>query len=357
MAIHNYPAMVLAFIVLSCNSERDPAYRGIITPPEDEPFEWLSQYNLFATPIRNLQPWAGPVSKFLPYDLNTPLFSDYAKKARFIYVPHDKAGAYKPTGVFEFPAGTILVKNFYYDRLGGKDLIETRLLIRYAVEWKAYVYVWNEDDSDAQLTIGGMDLELPSPGPGGGTFKYHVPNQNECKGCHSFSRRLTPIGPKAGNLNRTIVLEGTSTDQIKAWQAYRLLAEINSSDQVPTYPIWDNPSTGSLEERARIYLDVNCGHCHRLEGPANNTGLYLNIEEQDPGRLGFCKQPIAAGPGSGGRPYDIVPGDPDKSILLYRMESAEPGDRMPELGRELVHDEGVELIRQWIASLEPQNCN
>src|SRR5690606_39301242 len=99
------------------------------------------------------------------------------------------------------------------------------------------------------------------------------------------------------------------------------------------YPVWDDPSSGSLDDRARVYLDVNCGHCHRREGTANNTGLYLNIEERDPTRNGFCKQPIAAGPGYGGRSYDVVPGQPDQSIRLYRMEYVEPASRMTVLGR------------------------
>lgn len=356
MAHRRCIVLLIVLALWSCNRDQDPGYGGINTPPEDEPFEWLSQYNLFTTPLRDLKPRLGPMQKFLPYELNTPLFTDYAKKARFIYVPPDKVGSYKSKAVFEFPPGTILVKNFYYDRPEGKDLIETRLLIKYNSDWKAYAYIWNEDDDDARLAIGGADILMPRPDLSGGTFTYHVPNQNECRGCHSFNRKLAPIGPKAGNLNRRIDLDGASLDQLGVWLVYGLISQY-TPELPPTYAVWDDASSGSLHERARIYLDVNCGHCHRREGPANNTGLYLNIEERDPSRIGFCKQPIAAGPGSGGRSYDIVPGDPDRSILLYRLESVEPGSRMPELGRELVHEEGVELIREWIASLDADTCN
>ena len=357
MADRKHIAIVIALTLCSCAQEQDPAYQGIITPPVDKPFERLSQYNLFEPPLRNLQPWLGPNPKLVAYDLNTPLFSDYAKKERFVYVPFERTATYKASGVFDFPSGTVLVKNFYYERLGGKNLLETRLLIRYEAEWKAYAYVWNEDQSDAQLTVGGAELEVPRPGVAEGTFAYHVPNQNECKSCHSFNGKLSPIGPTAGNLNRTIALEGRSDNQLDVWTGYGLLSGIASSEDATQYPVWDDPSSGSLDDRARVYLDVNCGHCHRREGTANTTGLYLNIEERDPTRNGFCKQPIAAGPGSGGRSYDVVPGQPDQSILLYRMESVEPASRMPELGRELVHTEGVELIRQWIASLDPDTCN
>jgi len=37
---------------------------------------------------------------------------------------------------------------------------------------------------------------------------------------------------------------------------------------------------------------------------------------------------------------------------LHRMNSTEPAVMMPELGRKMIHKEGVALIRSWIASLE-----
>ena len=60
---------------------------------------------------------------------------------------------------------------------------------------------------------------------------------------------------------------------------------------------------------------------------------------------------MAAGRGSGGREFDIVPGQPDQSIIMFRMTSVDPGIMMPELGKRLIHTEGVELIREWIAAL------
>jgi hypothetical protein len=68
--------------------------------------------------------------------------------------------------------------------------------------------------------------------------------------------------------------------------------------------------------------------------------------------LGRCKLPIAAGKGTGDRRHDIVPGQPDASILSYRMVSEDPAAMMPELGRSVVHDEGVQLIRDWIAAMQ-----
>jgi hypothetical protein len=36
--------------------------------------------------------------------------------------------------------------------------------------------------------------------------------------------------------------------------------------------------------------------------------------------------------------------------LSYRIESQETGVLMPELGRSLVHDEGLALINAWISN-------
>jgi hypothetical protein len=109
--------------------------------------------------------------------------------------------------------------------------------------------------------------------------------------------------------------------------------------------------SASLDQRARSWLDVNCAHCHRREGPASNSGLYLTFGEIDRVALGIGKRPVAAGRGAGDNAFDIVPGHPEQSILLSRMESVEPGVMMPELGRNLADPAAVELIRQWIASL------
>jgi hypothetical protein len=108
----------------------------------------------------------------------------------------------------------------------------------------------------------------------------------------------------------------------------------------------------SRSTRARAYLDVNCSHCHSPTGPANTTALDLRSANADLRRLGECKPPVAAGRGTGDRLFDIVPGKPDESILLYRMTSSEPGVMMPEMGRNTTHQEGVELIRAWIASMQ-----
>ena len=111
-------------------------------------------------------------------------------------------------------------------------------------------------------------------------------------------------------------------------------------------------SSTALELRARSYLHANCAHCHRRDGPASNSGLFLTFGEGERAAWGYRKRPVAAGRGSGGLAFDIAPGDPDGSIMVHRMQSLEPGVMMPELGRGLPHPEGIELIRDWIAAME-----
>ncbi len=345
--------MIILFLSLgACDKDIVDPECKVNIPGRDDPFEKLSQYCLFQHPINQLQ----PVNGVLSYELNTPLFSDYANKARFIY-SGGKAIKYAPEKTFDFPVGSILIKNFFYGEGEEKFLLETRLLIHYPEGWIGLPYVWNDKQNDAFLTIGGADINIERPDAKGVFFKYKVPNQNQCKGCHSVNNQISPIGPKAGNLNRSVLINGSTLNQLEYWASWDILDDFNSLDDTPRYAVWNDPSTGSLEDRARAYLDANCGHCHRPEGPANNSGLNLYFQETNKSKLGFCKLPVSAGQGSGGLPYDIVPGDPDQSIMIYRMSSTDPRAKMPEIGRQLIHKEGVELIREWIASLEDDPCD
>ena len=115
---------------------------------------------------------------------------------------------------------------------------------------------------------------------------------------------------------------------------------------------FDDPQSGSIDDRARAWMEVNCAHCHNPIGSARASGLDLRLSQRDPGQYGVFKSPVAAGKGTGGRRYDIVPGKPDESILMYRLETDEAGARMPSLARSMVFHESNELIREWITSLK-----
>ena len=119
--------------------------------------------------------------------------------------------------------------------------------------------------------------------------------------------------------------------------------------------MWNDPSTGSTEKRARAYLESNCAHCHFAGGTAANTGLVLLVGESDTYRFGVCKPPAVSGPATGGFLYDVDPGRPDESVLRFRMASTDENSRMPQIGRSIVDEEGLALVISWIAGL-PDSC-
>lgn len=317
-----------------------------------DPPEKLSALGLFAGDPRQQIPAPG----VLKYDLTTPLFSDYTLKHRFIKLPAGQAMLYRAFEVFEFPVGTIIGKTFTYpvDQRHpekGERLLETRILWRLNDGWIGLPYVWNEEQTDADLDEVGGTVKASWIHFDGSMRRndYIIPNVNQCKGCHENNKVMAPIGPKARYLNRPGPIDGRP--QLEVWKSRGRLVGVPDLSSVPKTAVWNDPSTGTLEERARVWLEINCAHCHNPLGPAMQSGLDLRLCQTDPVKYGVWKSPVAAGRGSGGRLYDIVPGDPDASILVFRLESTEPGVMMPELPRRLVDEEGVALIRSWIAAM------
>ncbi|WP_299459304.1 SO2930 family diheme c-type cytochrome [uncultured Microscilla sp.] len=317
----------------------------------------LSLYGFFRGKLAELLPAKG----VMPYTLNTPLFSDYAQKARFIKLPKGKKASYNAKEVFEFPVGTTLIKNFFYpidarDPSKGRRLVETRLLIHEANGWKALPYVWNEEQTDAMLEIAGETKQVSWIDKKGQTRKlgYMIPNMNQCKGCHVRGRKMMPIGPSARQLNGNFIYpdKHKKINQLLYWQKTGMLQGLPALSNVPKAPVWNDPSTGDLNARARIWLDINCGHCHRPDGPANTSGLFLYIHEQNMAKLGVYKSPIAAGRAAQYAKYDILPGEPNQSLVITRLEATDPGIRMPELGRQTVHQESLELLKEWIKNIK-----
>ena len=311
------------------------------------PREKLSEYNFFHGSMAELQPAAG----VYPYTINTPLFSNYAEKIRFFRVPAGQKVIYRDSGVFEFPEGTILIKNFYYpsdfrNPEKGKIILETRLLVHEEEGWQGYPYIWNEAQTEAHYDPAGETREVKYINASGRkvTTPYLIPNKNQCKGCHLSGDKLIPLGPSAWQMNTKV--ESGEKNQLQFWHDQGVLDD-GPEKGIPAV-VWDDPSTGNLNDRARAYLDANCAHCHSRKGSANTSGLYLDIYENDLAHLGVFKSPVAAGRGSGNMKFDIVPGEPKKSILIYRMHTNDPAIAMPEIGREQIHKEGVALIEEWI---------
>ena len=178
-----------------------------------------------------------------------------------------------------------------------------------------------------------------------------MPDQNQCASCHSVdnkTRAMEPIGPKARHLNRDFAYAEGSENQLAHLARIGYLTGAPDPRQAPRNANAEDAVHARLEDRARAYLDINCGHCHSPTGAAITSGLWLEASVSDRLKLGFCKQPVAAGKGTGNHMYDIAPGHADASVLTFRMDSDDPSVMMPELGRSVVHREGVRLIREWI---------
>jgi uncharacterized repeat protein (TIGR03806 family) len=319
------------------------AFIGLVSADADYK-ENLSDYGFFKGTLKEQIPSDGVVL----YTLNSPLFSDYASKLRFIKLPAGQSVAYNPDSVLQFPVGTAIVKTFYYpiderNPKKGRRLMETRVLLHEAKGWVALPYIWNKEQTDAVLEVAGGSDQVSWIDAAGKkqSFEYQVPNMNQCKGCHERSSEMTPIGPSVRQLN-----DGR---QLQHWETAGLIKGL-PKDHIPALVNYSDASA-SLDDRVKAYLDINCAHCHNPTGPARSSGLYLTWDSKDRTAYGFLKPPVAAGRGSGNLSYDIVPGKPEQSILHYRMASRDPGVMMPELGRQLTHHEGVELVRSWIASL------
>ncbi|MES1156821.1 MAG: SO2930 family diheme c-type cytochrome [Alphaproteobacteria bacterium] len=330
-----------------------------------EPPQLLSAYHFFRD-VGARQPNDGVTF----YQLNTTLYSDGALKFRYLYLPPGAQAHYSADGVFDLPVGAVLIKTFAFaaDMREPENIryLETRLLIHRAEGWIALPYVWNAEQTEARLSPVGADIPVSFTDADGSAVQldWSVPNRNQCAGCHARegANAVLPLGLTARNLNRQtgwgpgpdangeILAIAFRGNQLKHWRDIGLLDA--APDDAPHMPDAFDASTGSLEARARAYLQVNCAHCHNPNGPAHTTGLDLRDSDTTPAQWGVMKRPVAAGRGSGDMDFDISPGHPEQSILVYRMQSTDPGVMMPELGRQRVDARAVALVREWIAGMD-----
>jgi uncharacterized repeat protein (TIGR03806 family) len=347
----------------------------------------LSAWNFVVSDGKTLKLNASAV----PYDLNSALFSDYAFKLRAVYVPQGKQVGYRADGTLDFPVGTAIAKTFYYPKAIGTDaaytgvarrhqdeqgdavdlathvVVETRILFRQSDStWTGLPYVWDADQKDATLKIGGATAKLELVPGSGATekFDYGVPNAQQCQKCHSTEnaggKGILPIGPKARNLNKSYAYSATdSVNQLEHWNSLKLLSAYPGLASAPANADWTD-ATQTLQARAKAYLDVNCAHCHNPGGNAQQSGLMLDHatvgSATAPEQWGVCKKPLAyGGPGAPYR-YGIEAGKADESLLLYRMAHTGTADVMPAIGRKVNHDEALVMVRDWINQLTLPAC-
>jgi uncharacterized repeat protein (TIGR03806 family) len=285
--------LLLSVVLAACGRS------GGVDPHLDRAYpDKISEWRLFTATRPVLKPNVG----VLVYTLNTPLFSDYADKYRTVWMPAGSPAEYRDEGVLSFPIGTVLTKTFSFrQKSGGERLIETRLIVRQNNGWVTLPYVWNREQTDAALDISPMNVPVQWVDAAGQQHAtdYAIPNVNQCAVCHLDG---APLGPTARNLNRG--------DQLLQWTRAGYLK--GAPDVAPHGAVWDDPSSGTLEQRARAYLDLNCNTCHR---PATRAGVLTH-------------------------PAKIV----------SSMESLDPRNMMPNIAHTVVHREGVKLMREWMAN-------
>lgn len=321
------------------------------------PYNSLSDYNFFEGPMADQMPVYG----VLPYEPISGLFTDYAKKSRYVWMPYEVQAEFNGDGnIMEFPVGTVLIKTFYYnDVLPGmnQQIIETRLMINKPEGWIFADYIWNEAQTEAALDVNGQGgfveidwLENGDPK----SVNYRIPATSECLTCHKNFGDAIPIGVKPQNLNSQFSYEDGTANQLEKWIDMGYLAD-NLPADINTVVAWDDTSQ-SLELRVRSYMDINCASCHTDGGHCDYRPLRLAFEDSaDEVNMGVCVDPQTPIPEFKNDKL-ITPGDADNSILFFRMVTTEEQYRMPLLGRTLAHDEGVEMVRQWINSLTTE-CN
>jgi uncharacterized repeat protein (TIGR03806 family) len=310
------------------------------------PYDNLSQYKFYEGDMKNLTPAYG----VLPYDLSTPLFTDYAHKKRFVWMPEGTSATYAADGkILDFPVGAVLIKNFYYDNVQPANttrIIETRLLINTADGWIFANYVWNEAQTEAELNMNGMftDVAWVENGVTKST-SYRIPSHEECFTCHKQNEKAVPIGPKPQNLNKLYAYSDGSRNQLSKWieEGY-----LNTAPQTINSAVdWADESQ-PLELRVRSYLDINCAHCHSEGAHCDYVPIRFAFSETaNPVNMGVCVQPFQSS-----QAFIVAAGSAERSAMHARMNTNEESQRMPLMGRTIIHEEGVNLIEQWITSME-----
>jgi|SRR5690554_189032 len=358
---YGFCLLVIAVCINACEVDDDavpdpkpvePNVSPVVFNPDEVPYQTLSEYHFFEGDMKNQK----PVNGVLPYDVITPLFSDYAHKLRFVWMPDTAIATYNGDhNALNFENGTVFIKNFYYDRVQPQDLrriIETRLMFLRNDKWEFAEYVWNEEQTEAFLDMSGsttlvnwLDTEGVSR-----TAHYEIPSESECFTCHKVGDTPFLIGPKPQNINSDFLYPEGVRNQLIKWAEVGYLKN-NFPANIETVVPWDDDSQ-LLEDRVRSYLDMNCAHCHRTGSHCDYRSIRFAWEETvNPAIMGICEEPQSFI--SPELTYIITGGNPDRSALFYRLISVSEDTRMPLLGRTVVHEEGVQLIYDYINSLEP----
>jgi uncharacterized repeat protein (TIGR03806 family) len=351
--------LVMLFAVQSCRKDKVPVIEPItITPPGENgvsvdltkvPYQKLSEYGFFTLPMKNQI----PVEGVIPYKLASSLFTDYALKKRFIWMPEGVQATYNGDHeILEFPVGAVLIKNFYYNNVlpnGETKIIETRIMIRKLDGWIFAEYVWNDQQTDAFLNMDGSFKNLSwIQGSETKTSNYRIPSETECLICHKDNGQAILIGTKPQNMNFDYTYSDGISNQLSKLINIGYLENNLPSNIVSTIDY--NDASHPLRLRLRSYLDINCAHCHRQNSHCDYRPLRLAFSETvNSQNMGICVEPDENLDPS--LIEIIVPGNVAKSMMHFRLNSTSESNRMPLLGRTIVHEEGVQLLKDFINSI------
>jgi putative heme-binding domain-containing protein len=327
-------------------------------PAANEPSTFprrLSQSGLFVD-LADQKPAPGVVG----FTINAPQWVDGANAQRFVAVPGTGAVQWKTNDVYgrpalDFPKDSVLVRTLSMEMTAGAPSsarkIETQLLHFDGKRWAGYSYRWREDQSDAdlvpdagdqqQLTIA--DASVPS---GKREQTWHFSSRAQCMTCHTAWSGFT----LAFN-HPQFDLQHDGKGQLAAlFDAKLIPAAKPSKDKTPPTRLVDPYNTAlDLNDRARSYLNVNCATCHR-EGGGGSALIDLRAEKTLPQTRAFDQPPMLGAFGID-NPRILCPGDPSRSVLLYRASKTGSG-RMPHIASDRVDDRAVALLAQWIESFK-----
>ena len=341
--------------------------------------EQLSETGLFADTPRQ-----EPMPGVTPFEVAAEAWADHATSRRFIGLPGTGSVKFNPgkapvqgsmfSTKLGYPPGTVLAKTFSIEMRAGdpksQRKLETQLLHFDGRHWHGYSYAWNDAGTDADLVAAeGKSLPLAivdDAAPGGRREQsWRFLGRNECQRCHNEWAGTT-LAFDVAQLNRDVPAAGGGkpVNQLREFRARGLLEDVvikpnleddpfatiqrpGPEDMLPRFPD-PHDRTASLDARARAYLHTNCAGCHRFGG-GSVPHVHLNTEIAT-GDLEVLGMRPARGDFAIPEARVIVPGEPHRSTLWYRMATTGPG-RMPHIGVELVDEAGLALVREWITSL------
>ncbi|MBI2823896.1 MAG: PQQ-dependent sugar dehydrogenase [Planctomycetia bacterium] len=310
----------------------------------------LSETGLFADVAGH-----APAAGLIPYSVNSALWSDGALKDRLIALPGEAQIEFVEAHGWNFPDGAVIVKTFSFETRPGdaasRRRVETRLLVREQGEWTGYSYQWNDEQTDAELVpAAGCDRELPFAAEGAADEppgqKWHFPSRAECMMCHTRAANYV-LGLSTPQMNRAHNYGGEEENQLAVLE--RLGAFKAALPKRPAeLPALADPRDASadLAARARSYLHANCAHCHVMAG-GGNARIDLDIATPFEKSYTLGERPLHETFGVE-RALLVAPGEPERSVLLSRLERTGRG-RMPPLSTSVVDRDAASLLREWIA--------